>query len=243
LSYCPALLRHLTNAKSYLLNFGRPRCQAISCYWGDTTKKQAINCDNARLEITVDLHEALVAVRWEAETCTVWADGICINQEAIEERSNEVNLMKDIFTGGFGTLIWLGQEADDSAQGCLIAAGLHEAYERDRARGTKLNILNLDEYEFLPHILDGGWMALSKLFERSWFSRIWVVREIAVSLDTWVLCGKEQLPLEILETAAYYLAASGISGLLRSGHTEVAFLQAVETARRRFSDGEPLRLR
>ena len=45
-----------------------------------------------------------------------WIDALCINQNDIDERNEQVKRMRDMYKQAFITLIWLGQGADDSDQ-------------------------------------------------------------------------------------------------------------------------------
>jgi hypothetical protein len=42
----------------------------------------------------------------------------------------------------------------------------------------------------LPDILDPAHPALAALLERAWSTRVWIIREPAVSLQAVVLCGE-----------------------------------------------------
>jgi heterokaryon incompatibility protein (HET) len=55
---------------------------------------------------------ALRRFRLEADARIIWADGICINQESVEERGNQVSFMDEIYARGSHTLIWLGEVED-----------------------------------------------------------------------------------------------------------------------------------
>jgi hypothetical protein len=44
----------------------------------------------------------------------------------------------------------------------------------------------------LPDILDPAYPALAALLERAWFTRVWIIQELAVSQQAVVLCGEYQ---------------------------------------------------
>jgi hypothetical protein len=44
----------------------------------------------------------------------LWIDAICINQEDLQERTNQVKMMGDIFENAFQVLVWLGEEEVDT---------------------------------------------------------------------------------------------------------------------------------
>jgi hypothetical protein len=50
--------------------------EAVSYAWGDPNVKVPINCDGKRLEITLNLHAALIHIRFEDRARFLWADAI-----------------------------------------------------------------------------------------------------------------------------------------------------------------------
>lgn len=64
--------------------------EAISYVWGDSTKSHRLVLqDGMTLKITKSLYNALRSIRHsnvEDGARALWADGVCINQEDLEER-------------------------------------------------------------------------------------------------------------------------------------------------------------
>lgn len=89
------------------------------------------------------------------------ADHFQINQDDIEERAQQVSIMKHIFNHAKQTLVWLGEEADNSSNLCEYAKKMRP---RDGMRSSLSRILTPRQLE----------MAIAKLVERPWFHRIWV---------------------------------------------------------------------
>jgi hypothetical protein len=79
------------------------------------------------LSITPNLHEALRRLRCTTTTQLLWADAICINQDDIDERNIQVNMMSEIYTKAASVAIWLGvgnpQDKDVMA---IVAAAAKE---------------------------------------------------------------------------------------------------------------------
>ncbi|KAM0540538.1 hypothetical protein ACHAPJ_013586 [Fusarium lateritium] len=67
---------------------------------------------NHVLSISGNLHAALRALRRSDVHRLIWADAICINQNDVEERSQQVRLMGKIFSGACQVIVWLGEEGD-----------------------------------------------------------------------------------------------------------------------------------
>jgi hypothetical protein len=65
----------------------KPTYEALSYVWGSATTSHVILCNGAELRITQNLHTALLQLCYPDCNRTIWADGICINQENIPERT------------------------------------------------------------------------------------------------------------------------------------------------------------
>jgi hypothetical protein len=65
-------------------------------------------CNHKSVSVTRNLVEALRTFRHTRKSRVLWADAICINQQDLEERSLQVQLMTRIFSDASRVLIWLG---------------------------------------------------------------------------------------------------------------------------------------
>jgi len=70
---------------------------ALSYVWGDSKDKRMAFIDGKPLQITATLDSALRHVRHPKGELKMWADGICINQEDVEERNIQVQQMGLIY--------------------------------------------------------------------------------------------------------------------------------------------------
>lgn len=82
--------------------------EALSYVWGDTSKKTPIQVNDKTLEIGINLRGALHALRYEDKSRTLWIDAICIDQQNIKERNEQVAAMPQIYSRAMKTVIWLG---------------------------------------------------------------------------------------------------------------------------------------
>lgn len=92
---------------------------------------------------------------------TLWVDALCINQADVEEKSHQITLMKDVYSGAEATCIWLGPAADDSD---LAMATIGELY------AARTYVLSEDA---LP---EAHLEAINALQRRDWWTRIWVLQ-------------------------------------------------------------------
>lgn len=119
---------NLASAKSNDPLSGRLECvslqqglsyEALSYEWGSPEKKHSIALENgSTVHITDSLYHALRDIRHEAlsqGSRVVWADGICINQDDLKERQQQVSMMGDIYRKAARVITYIGPEKDDSS--------------------------------------------------------------------------------------------------------------------------------
>jgi hypothetical protein len=84
--------------------------------WGDPEITQCIYLGDTQVEVTVNLHAALRAVRKLRGRATnessdshvrLWVDALCINQSDNEERSHQVRQMRQIYSRSKEVLCWV----------------------------------------------------------------------------------------------------------------------------------------
>ena len=63
---------------------------ALSYTWGEQQGNRTIFCNDKRLKIGENLHQALWRFRQDGRTELLWADAVCINQEDDVEKTEQV---------------------------------------------------------------------------------------------------------------------------------------------------------
>lgn len=189
-----------------------PSYAALSYCWDAPQPQHLILCNGQKLSIRHNLFTALLQHRHPENPITLWADAICINQEDLEERGRQVSLMKDIFRRAREVMIWLGEEADNSAIGMQAAQDLANAGRQYLKQRDTLEDLPHDDplviSTFGPFKQREQWArfdALSKIIDRNWFSRTWVVQEVAVAAKITIYCGNSTMAWEDFTYAAVLL--------------------------------------
>ena len=86
-----------------------PVYETLSYAWGDPILNNEIVANGRVIKITKNLHTALRYLRKSDEPRVIWADGICINQSDLDERSFQVRMMGDVYQQGEKLQIWLGE--------------------------------------------------------------------------------------------------------------------------------------
>ena len=100
--------------------------EAISYTWGPGRRDQSILIDGKSLQITKSMREALLQTRLPDRCRTLWADSICINQDDIIEKSQQVSLMGRIYKASRRTLICLRLEPHNKQKARDVVALMNE---------------------------------------------------------------------------------------------------------------------
>lgn len=87
---------------------------ALSYTWGDRVSKTPILVNEVATQVTIDLEAALRHIRKPSSAMVLWVDAICINQEDLAEKSHQVEMMREIYSGAELVIAWLGSASDDS---------------------------------------------------------------------------------------------------------------------------------
>jgi hypothetical protein len=172
-----------------------PPFVALSYEWGPCRNETYITIDLKRHKVRENLFWALRALRehfrksgatkipkkrkrgrrknvkGESQTPLVWIDAICIHQEDLLERGQQVKMMSRIYRQATMVHVWLG-------------------------RGNSLCYDAIDYLANLPRKLVGWsfpseatYKALESLLSLGYWKRMWIVQEIMNARDLQFLCG------------------------------------------------------
>lgn len=160
----------------------KPDFEALSYCWGDTANPLRIYVGKDYIDVTQNLYDALLKLRDKENTRTLWIDAICINQDDLAERSQQVTIMKQIYQEARKTVVWLGPENGDTARAFelipYLVAVFTDAFQgMPRPISYDSNILRhpaiLRVYQQLQ--LFEPFMQLEK---RPYFSRVWIIKNL-----------------------------------------------------------------
>jgi Heterokaryon incompatibility protein (HET) len=162
---------------------------ALSYTWGAGTSSKTIWLNDKTFLIHDNLYIALQHLRDESRELLLWIDAICINQADDIEKARQVQLMRQIYAASAETAVWLGEAADDSDLAfdsiSNLSKGTGEMYIDDWA--DLLSRINTIDDEEATFPLD----AMTALLGRPWWSRIWVVQEVASAQQVLYFCGNK----------------------------------------------------
>ncbi|KAH8674536.1 heterokaryon incompatibility protein-domain-containing protein, partial [Tricladium varicosporioides] len=154
-----------------------PSYEALSYTWGDPSQTSTIelfdnvlteNCSKSTFHATVNLELALQHLRYSDGYLILWVDSICINQHDNIEKSAQVQQMSNIFASASRVCVWLGEEYGYSDHVMALIS------QRPQDLDTALDLLSKEEWGL-------SWRALTFLVQRPYFSRSWIVQEVALA--------------------------------------------------------------
>ena len=196
-----------------------------------------ILCNEKIVGVSENLHEFLrhcASSQDQSLRSLAWVDALCINQHAIHERSQQVNLMGDIYRAASRVVVWLGVEDISTAAAVDLISGLLLSSTKDR--------LKLSPHEVKSghsnYLLDtANWKALACFFQRAWFNRAWIIQEVVFANTAVVLCGSRSFDWEQLIEISQFLATTSWTTFLK----DAAIFDAAENAQEQWHN-TPARL-
>jgi hypothetical protein len=121
----------------------------------------------------------LRALRYPGRKRYLWVDALCIDQRNILERNYQVSLMSKIYESAEQVCVWLGEKSADSSLAIEFASRVVELEHTDSLVEDQTTTKK--------------WAALSAMMRRPWFSRRWIIQELALARSAVIYCGTDQL--------------------------------------------------
>lgn len=187
--------------------------EALSYAWGDSQGGEIINVDGQVLQITRSLHGALQHLRGGNKDRILWADAICIDQTNIMERGHQVAQMGTIYSLARNAIVWLGS-VSESATSLLSALGSLQKKvalrrfdqwqprdDRWKQAWEELHGRDTSGGQFHHQLIDG----LEELTRKSWFSRVWILQEVAKATSAQIHCSSGTISAKFLALAPWLL--------------------------------------
>lgn len=219
-----------------------PKYEALSYVWGSEadparvrvrSRSQKHESHSYYLSITRNLDEALRALRKyrpasedpegtlaSSLSRVLWIDSICIDQANAAEKGPQVAMMGSIYQSASRVIAWLGPADETSHRAmrfmCSVGSQVNVSFrgaELSPAPGAadptlgniRVPLFGNDDHDMLA--------CLTALFERPWFSRLWVVQEVLLGNPsrTIVLCGpQDAVPWSLFRKAIATVSWKGL---------------------------------
>jgi hypothetical protein len=151
-----------------------PPYETVSYVWGDATLRSTIELEGHSVDVPRSSAAVLRRFRHN-KTRILWIDAICINQSDLQERSEQVKMMGDIYRNGIRNLIYLGEDdgtVESAKSSIKMLCDLEIDQEMDRVESlTQLTISPDGDFQFSswPLRVQVDQLALNKFFARPWF--------------------------------------------------------------------------
>ncbi|KAK0613653.1 heterokaryon incompatibility protein-domain-containing protein [Immersiella caudata] len=186
--------------------------EALSWCWGVDGRNFGIRVRSVNgtswLPVSRTLALSLKRLRKPHKDRLLWIDSICINQADHDERNRQVQLMSLIYSKASQVCIWLGEADADSTTAIQL-------------------VKELTASEYLGSVPSSAgdkprWESLLLLMQRPWFSRRWVVQEIALARQATIHCGPDRLAWADFAVAVQLIldtekAVQAMSNIIRTG--------------------------
>jgi hypothetical protein len=233
-------MRNKYEALSYCWGKGEPEKLISICPAGSIKGRSTI-CPAEDFPVRSNLDQALRHLRDGQRHVVLWVDAICINQkqtaDAIAEKNRQLSMMSDIYNSAKNVCIWLGNSYEKSEKAFRLV-------------NTINNFQKLDEN--LHGVIDDAMIAqwqnlVETLKETQWFSRRWIIQEIASAKSASVHFGYDQVHWDDLASAISLLDENcavmerrfkeGIFGQIPHLNA-TQLIRSLTNVCRRFSDGD-----
>ncbi|KAH8600659.1 heterokaryon incompatibility protein-domain-containing protein, partial [Bisporella sp. PMI_857] len=170
-----------------------PQYEAISYTWGTGEKDRLIFIEDRWLPVTRNVHKILEDRGSYLRTRWLWIDAVCINQDNLEEKSTQVAMMGDIYSGADRVIVWLDNKE-------ITHSEVRDAnFLLELIAFNSMN-LSKDLYDPPTRVLGSytHWKALSRLLSHPYWHRVWIIQEIAMAKKVHILYGSTYLSWEQL---------------------------------------------
>lgn len=186
-----------------------PEYVALSYTWGDASDQVEILLDGRRHRATRSLFTALRRYRQLCVegrgldgftfssspdgTTYIWADALCINQADNREKEKEIPRMRDVYTLCSRVCVWLGENDgfDDDTESRAVLEEIERwlgsgSFRADIPRDVLLLTAEVSQplqREIEDHFgsrVEAFLDLWCKLASRTWFTRVWVIQEVAL---------------------------------------------------------------
>ena len=188
----------LPHGHLYSSELGLGTFAALSYAWGDVSVLRCMTLNGSLFRIGINAHEALRYLRRANVAIHVWIDAICINQADVRECSQQVPLMKDIYSLACPVYIWTGPGLKRSykALGTISRMALVMAEVKSEA-DPEHSVKKRAVWEEMKKITDTDWDHIVEFVNLSVWRRVWVQQEMILSSPgrkmTLVVAGKYEL--------------------------------------------------
>ncbi|EPE24734.1 hypothetical protein GLAREA_08587 [Glarea lozoyensis ATCC 20868] len=175
------------------------RCEqaytALSYCWRDASDTVAITVNGSELAVTRSLGAALSELQRRGYS-HVWIDAICIDQSDDDERGHQILKMRDIYRNASQTVVWLGIENEHTQEAISICSVLATGAPEDL---FATRVMQLSDHHAEDLADSAEWKSVAALLALPYWSRTWIIQEVAMSPTIVLLWGSHVIGLDLIK--------------------------------------------
>lgn len=182
--------------------------QALSYRWG-SGKMDVMLCNGKKLYIYPSLSAALKTFRESPmlRDQLLWSDAVSIDQSNQTEVSEQILLMRRIYTEATGVFVHLGLAERQISMGLDLMHRL-ATLQRHLTHPEEYGAISIEDVA-LPSEQHPCWTEYFTLFLSPWVSRTWILQEIALAKKAALGIGRYVVSWEVFEGSFHLLKEHG----------------------------------
>ena len=203
----------------------------------EDSEEPMVFCNGYAMIVTSNLHDALYQLADYTDVGHIWCDALCIKQADSKEKSVCIPIMGDIFSSATTVIIWLGNDTK-------YLEDFQWLHDTDSMIEEAFDALDKSRWDCEQISLSGGtgsgqdkiemlrrWIAYRLFYDRlRFFTRSWILQEVALAREIWVHCGSKEL---------FWDGMAALAILLRLTGSPVAFGEVDEEGVQHFAPAPP----
>ncbi|KAL8849519.1 MAG: hypothetical protein Q9221_005526 [Calogaya cf. arnoldii] len=210
-----------------------PTYEALSYAWGSTEQPSEIKVARHQedqplmklsevstasvyddLAVTRNLGEALRYLRWKEEARVLWIDAICVNQQDLQERGDQVQRMADIYGSAQRVIVWLSPTGYRTSLAMETIGFISSQIEFDEMHTVMRPVDGADtqwadEDIALPFDAE-TWRSIHSLVSSGWFKRLCIWQEVMLARSVEMQCGEKALEWGVLRKAIFCMRSKDL---------------------------------
>ena len=188
-----------------------PVYKALSYVWGNQKHRKQILLDECPFSVTTDLYAGLHCLRDNVQPRLFWIDAICIDQNNVKERSDQVQQMRRVYQGAETVVIWLGEAPKELSEELGRIKALLETLLRGSEQAGYFDNMNKNSdtalgirVRFLDELLklvgrEITLQCLAFLYHNLYWSRAWTIQEFVLGRRVLLQYGKSLMNFQLME--------------------------------------------
>ena len=183
--------------------------QALSYRWGSGKMSDVMLCNGKRLYIYPSLNAALKTFRESPmlRDQLLWSDAVSIDQANKTEVSEQILLMRRIYTEATGVFVHLGLAERQISLGLDLMHRL-ATLQRHLTQPEEYGAIPIDDVT-MPSERHSCWTEYFTLFLSPWISRTWILQEIALAEKATLGIGRYVVDWKVFEDSFRFLKEHG----------------------------------